>query len=86
MIFSWLTWLTVLLVAAILPQVIQELMDENYEVVKIYLRPSRLPRGMPGIVLGNVYHPQTDKGAFELRSYLYEFMATIESRFPSCGI
>ena len=72
--------------AAILPQVIQELMDENYEVVKIYLRPSRLPRGMPGIVFGNVYHLQTDKGAFELRSYLYEFMATIESPFPSCGI
>jgi len=39
-------------------------------------------------VLGNVYHPQTDKGASDskLRSYLYEFMATIESRFPSCGI
>ena len=52
------------------------------------LRPYGLPRGMPCIVVANVYHPQTECGASdaEMLSFLYDSMSHIEARFPSCDI
>lgn len=43
---------------------------------------------MPGIVVANVYHPQTECGASdaEMLSFLYDSMSHIEARFPSCDI
>lgn len=36
---------------------LSDLMDENFEVLWVTIRPKRLPRGVPSIIVGTVYHP-----------------------------
>ena len=37
--------------------VLSDLMDENFEVPWVKIRPKRLPRRVPSIIVGTVYHP-----------------------------
>ena len=37
--------------------VLSDFMDENFEVLWVKIRPKRLPRGIPSIIVRTVYHP-----------------------------
>ena len=67
---------------------LDEILDKKFEILWLQIRPSRLPRGMSGIIISNVYHSQTNKGATDtdILNYLYEPMPTIEARIPNIGV
>ena len=69
-------------------QVLNFIMNDKIEAIWLKLRPSRLPMGIPCIIIANVYHPRTNKGAKDsyLLSYFYDSMSAIESRFPNCCV
>ena len=48
-------------------------------------RPTRLPRGIPSIIIGTVYHPPSAVDALML-DFLSKNMSSIEARFPDSGI
>ena len=61
-------------------QVLENLLDGRFEL----LSPPRLPRSIPNIILGIVYHPPgTD--CLSMIQYLYECLTIIESEFPNNG-
>jgi hypothetical protein len=65
--------------------VLFDLMDENFEVLWVKIRPDRLPRGIPSTVIGTVYHPPSANDSL-IQNYLYESLSKIEGRFPDCGV
>ena len=36
--------------------IVQDLLDSNFEIVWVHIRPTRLPRGIPFIIIGTLYH------------------------------
>ena len=63
---------------------LDDMADENFEILWIRWRPSRLPRGITCIIVGLVYHsPNAVHGP--ILEYLYNCLSIIEARFPSCG-
>lgn len=65
--------------------VLSDLSDENFEVLWVKIRPDRLPRGIPSVVIGTVYHPPSANDIL-IQNYLYESLSKIEGRFPDCGV
>ena len=59
--------------------------NNNHEVIWLKLKPVRLPRGIPCIIICNLYHPPKGNDQ-DLINYLYESLTTIEARFTNCGI
>ena len=56
----------------------------DYEVLWVYFRPSRLPRGFSCLILGVVYHPPNANDD-EMLQFLSTSLITIESTYPGCG-
>ncbi|EDO34538.1 predicted protein, partial [Nematostella vectensis] len=65
-------------------QVLEDLMDDEFEVLWIQLRPSRLPRGITSIVVGLVYHPPS-AADMPMLEYLHSCLSTMEASYPGCG-
>ena len=66
-------------------KILRDLLDDKFEVVRVHIRPNRLPRGIPCIVMGKLYHPPTANNQ-EISDHLLKCLSVIESRFPNCGI
>lgn len=66
-------------------KVLSQLHHPDLEVLWVYLRSSRLPRGIPCIVSGSIYHPPSADDNVML-DYLYTSLTTIEGLYPGCGI
>ena len=64
---------------------LKEVMDRNFEVLWVQVRPYRLPRGVQSIVVGTVYHPPAAQDSLMI-NYLYESISAIEVKYPDCGI
>ena len=62
-----------------------DLMDKNLEVLRVKIRPDRLPRGIPSIFIGTVYHPPSANNSL-IQNYLYESLSKIEGRSHDCGV
>ena len=67
--------------------VLKDLEDESdvLEVLRVKLRPTRLPRGVSNIVIGVVYHPPNAVNSTML-DYLSKCLGDLELRYPNCGI
>jgi hypothetical protein len=65
--------------------VLLDLIDKNFEVLWFKIRPDRLTRGIPSIVIGTVYHPPS-AGDSLIQNYMYESLSKIERRSPDCGV
>ena len=65
--------------------IVQDLLDSNFEIVWVHIRPTRLPRGIPCIIIGTLYHPPSANNQ-EILDHLLKCLSTIESRFPNSGI
>ena len=64
---------------------LSDMEDPEIEVLWSYIRPSRLPRGTPCIIVGTVYHPpRSDDSA--MLDYLTTTLISLESLYPGCGI
>ena len=64
---------------------LSDLEDPEIEVLWSYIRPSRLSRGTPCIIVGKVYHPpRSDDSA--MLDYLTTTLISLESLYPGCGI
>ena len=70
---------------AIKYELLSALANNDHEVIWLKLKPVRLPRGIPCIVLCNLYHPPKGNDQ-DLINYLYESLTTNEARFTNCGI
>lgn len=57
----------------------------DFEVLWVHIRPKRLPRGVPCIVIGTLYHPPSADDN-SMIDYLYLSLTTIEGYYPGCGI
>lgn len=63
------------------------LFDPDIEALWVWLRPSRLPRGVPCIIAGVIYHPyfnDINKDAV-LVNYLSATLTALEGQYPGCG-
>ena len=58
------------------------------EVLWTYIKPTRLPRGIPCVIVGTVYHTHYPVGASDnaMLDYLASSLTVIEGRYPGCGI
>ncbi|XP_020903893.1 uncharacterized protein LOC114574179 [Exaiptasia diaphana] len=65
--------------------VLDTIMDQNFEVLWIKLRPNQLPRGISSIIIGIVYHPQSANDQM-MKTYLYDSLSNIEAQYPDSGI
>ena len=65
--------------------IVQDLLDSNFEIVWVHIRPTRLPRGIPCIIIGTLYHPPSANNQ-EILDHLLKCLSTIESRFPNSGV
>ena len=65
-----------------------DLFHQEFEVLWTYIRPARLPRGIPCVIIGTVYHTHYPEGASDktMLEYLTSTLTTIEARYPGCGI
>jgi hypothetical protein len=51
--------------------IVQDLLDSNFEIVWVHIRPTRLPRGIPSIIIGTLYHPPSaNNQARDIRSFI----------------
>ena len=66
-------------------KILEELMDDHFEVLWIKIRPTRLPRGITCIVIGVLYHPPGVSDT-PMLDYLYSCLSVIEARYHGCGI
>ena len=65
--------------------IVQDLLDSYFEIVWVHIRPTRLPRGIPCIIIGTLYHPPSANNQ-EILDHLLKCLSTIESRFPNSGV
>ncbi len=58
---------------------------EDYEIIWLYARPNRLPRGVSCLIVAVVYLPP---GSDEtcLREHLFESLKSAESSYANCGL
>ena len=59
--------------------------SDNAEVLYIKIRPRRLPRGIPCVVVGTIYHLPSNNNS-SMIDYLVNSLSAIESEIPNCGI
>ena len=54
----------------------------------MWFRRTRLPRGIPCLIAGTVYHPHFNDNVSDsiLLDYLCETLTTIEGEYPGCGL
>lgn len=64
---------------------LDDFMDSNLEVIWVQVRPTRLPSGIPSIIIGIVYHPPSAVDSVMLE-YLLKSMSSIEAQFPDSGV
>ena len=57
----------------------------DFEILWVYVRPKRLPRGVPCIVIGTVYHPPSADDN-SMIDHLSLSLTSIEGYYPGCGI
>ena len=58
---------------------------DDHECLWIHLRPNRLPRGIPCIVIAVIYHlPSADEKL--MQDHLFQTLTLIESEFPNCAV
>ena len=57
----------------------------DFEVLWVYVRPKRLPRGVPCIVIGTVYHPPSADDN-SMIDHLSLSLTSMEGYYPGCGI
>ena len=58
---------------------------DDHECLWIHLRPNRLPRGIPCIVIAVIYHlPSADEKL--MQDHLFQTLRLIESEFPNCAV
>ena len=57
----------------------------NMEVLWVWLRSKRLPRGVPSVIIGTIYHPPNADDS-EMLDYLFTTLTIIEGQYPGCGI
>jgi hypothetical protein len=62
-----------------------ELEEPEMEVLWSHIRPTRLPRGTPCIIVGIIYHPPSSDDKVMLH-YLTTTLISVESFYPGCGI
>ena len=67
---------------------LDHLQDPTLLVLWVWLRPTRLPRGIPCIVAGTVYHPHFNDSASDsiVLDYLCESLTSVERMYPGCGL
>jgi hypothetical protein len=65
--------------------ILQELLDSNFEIIWVHIRPTRLPRGISCIIIGTLHHPPSANNQ-EILEHLLKCLSTIESRFPNSGV
>lgn len=58
---------------------------ENHEILWLYLRPERLPRGFSCIIAGLVYHPPGADASL-IRDHLFNSLTAAEAQYPNCAI
>ena len=58
---------------------------DDHECLWIYLRPTRLPRGLTCIITSVIYHPPGTDGAI-LLDHLFHSLTLVESKYPNCGL
>ena len=64
---------------------LDELENNDFEVLWVYTRPKRLPRGVPCVILGCVYHPPSAND-HEILDYISESLIKVEGLYPGCAI
>ena len=66
---------------------LEKLSDPDIEALWAWLRPSRLPRGVPCIVAGVIYHPHFNNSIRDaaLVNYLSASLTSLEGEYPGCG-
>ena len=64
---------------------IDDFSNDEIDALWVWLRPTRIPRGVPCVIAGSVYHPQflNDKTMLE---YLSSSLTAIEGLYPGCEI
>ena len=67
---------------------LDHLQDPEFEALWAWLRPKRLPRGIPCVVAATLYHPFFNDSGRDtaLLDYLSATLTTVEGEFPGCGI
>ena len=65
--------------------ILNDLHLPTLEVLWIKLRPKRLPRGIPSIIAGTIYHPPSSDNQAIINN-LIETLTSIEANNPNCGI
>ncbi len=66
-------------------RLLAHLQVNNMEVLWVWLRPKRLPRGVPRVIIGTIYHPPNADDS-EMLDYLSTTLTIIEGQYPGCGI
>lgn len=66
-------------------KVLDQFDETDLEVLWVHTRPRRLPRGIPCIVTGTVYHPPGANNNI-MTEHLANSLIEIEGQFPGCGI
>ena len=66
-------------------RLLAHLQVNNMEVLWVWLRPKRLPRGVPCVIIGTIYHPPNADDS-EMLDYLSTTLTIIEGQYPGCGI
>ena len=66
-------------------EILENLHNEQIEVLWIKTRPTRLPRGVPCVITGTLYHPPNASDDIIL-DYLAKSLTDLEGRYPECGI
>ena len=57
----------------------------DHEILWLYLRPNRLPRGISCLIVAVVYHPPGSDDQ-HIRDHLFDSLTKAESTYPNCGI
>jgi hypothetical protein len=71
--------------SSIVTERLMNLEHPDFEVLWVYTRPQRLPRGFPSIITGTVYHPPSSDDK-DLLNYLSNSLTEVIGIYPGCGI
>jgi len=64
---------------------LSDLNHPDFEALWTWLRPLRLPRGIPCLVVGTIYHPPSANDQ-NMLNHLSTTLTSIEGQYPGCGI
>ena len=60
---------------------------EDHEILWLFLRPNRLPRGFSSLIVAVVYHPfWTTAENDHMREHLFQSLTLAKSKYPNCAI